>query len=103
MGWRAANVASRDMLVLATPKEAGPTIRMPWRRQIPSSSMRAAPSRPVVITTRALTPRCPHCSAMPGTAAAGAVMTARSTSLGSAAADGTHGTPSSSAAPGLTA
>ena len=33
-GWRAANVASRPMPGLATPKLAGPTIRMPWRRQM---------------------------------------------------------------------
>ena len=40
-GWRAAKVASRQILGLATPKLAGPTIRMPWRRQVPSSSARA--------------------------------------------------------------
>ena len=102
-GWRAANVASRAMLVLATPKQAGPTSRMPWRRQMPSSSMRAAPLSPAVTTARALTPRCPHCSAIPGTAAAGAATTARSTCSGSAAADGTHRTPFSSATLGLTA
>ena len=82
LGWRAANVASRQMPVLATPKLAGPTIRMPWRRQMPSSSARAAPLSPAAITTSALTPRRPQSSAIPSTAAAGAAMTARSTSLG---------------------
>jgi len=101
-GWRAANVASRLMLGLATPKLAGPTIRMPWRRQMPSSSARAGPLSPAAITTRALTPRCPQSSAIPSTAAAGVAMTARSTWSGRSAAEGTHATPSSSAACGLT-
>ena len=90
-------------LVSATPKLPGPTIRMPWRRQMPSSSARPAPSSPLGSTTRPLTPRRPHSSAIPATAAAGVAMTARSTSPGSAAADGTQGTPSSSVAVGLTA
>ena len=102
-GWRAASVASRPTLVLATPKVAGPTIRMPWRRQMPSSSARPAPVSPEVITTSALTPRRPQSSATPATSRAGTAITARSTCSGSAAADGIHGTPSSSAAPGLTA
>ena len=102
VGWRAANVASRPMPGLATPKLAGPTIRMPWRRQIPSSSARAGPLSPAAITTRALTPRRPQSSAIPSTAAAGTAMTARSTCSGSAAADGTQAMPSSSAASGLT-
>ena len=103
LGWRAANVASRPALVSATPKLAGPTIRMPWRRQMPSNSVRPAPLSPAASTTSALTPRCPHSSAIPTTAAAGVAMTARSTSPGSAAADGTQGTPSSSVTAGLTA
>ena len=82
---------------------AGPTIRMPWWRQMPSSSARAAPSSPAASTTSALTPRRPHSAAIPGTAAAGAAMTARSTSCGKLAGDGRQGTPSSSAAAGLTA
>jgi len=88
---------------LATPKLVGPTSRMPWRRQMPSSSARAAPPKPDVITTRALTPRRLQSPAMLRTAAGGAAMTARSAGSGSAAADGTDAMPSSSAAPGLTA
>ena len=87
---------------LATPKLAGPTIRMLWRRQISSSSARAGPLSSAAITTRALTPRRPQSSATPSTAGAGTAMTARSTCSGSAAADGRQGMPSSSAAPGLT-
>ena len=87
---------------LATPKLAGPTIRMPWRRQIPSSSARAGPLSPAAITTRALTPRRPQSSAIPSTAPAGTAMTARSTWSGSAATDGTQAMPSSSDAYGLT-
>ena len=78
-------------------------MRMPWRRQMRSSSVRPAPSSPAASTTSALTPRRPHSSAIPGTAAAGVAMTARSTSSGKAAADGRQGTPSSSATAGLTA
>ena len=87
---------------LATPKLAGPTIRMPWRRQISSSSARAGPGSPAATTTSALTPRRPQSSATPSTAPAGTAMTARSTWSGSAAADGRQAMPSSSAAPGLT-
>ncbi len=92
-GWCAENVASREEAVLATPKEVGPTSRMPWRRQMASSSARAAASRPEAVTTRALTPRCPQSSAISATAAPGAAMTARSTGSGSAAADLTQGIP----------
>jgi hypothetical protein len=90
------------VLVLATPKLAGPTIRVPWRRQMPSSSARSAPVSPEVITTSALTPRRSQSSATPATSRVGTAIIARSTCSGSAAADGMHGTPSSSAAPGLT-
>ena len=41
-----------------------------------------------MITASALTPRCPHSSAIPSTAYAGAATTAKSTGAGSAAADG---------------
>ena len=81
----------------------GPTSRMPWRRQMPSNSVLAAPSKPDVVTTRALTPRRPHSSAIATTAVSGAAMTARSTGSGSAVTDGAQGMPSSSAALGLTA
>ena len=101
-GWLAASVAFRPMLGLATPKLAGPIIRMLWRRQISSSSARAGPLSPAAITIRALTPRRPQSSATPSTAAGGTVMTARSTCSGSAAADGRQPMPSSSAAAGLT-
>jgi hypothetical protein len=43
-------VASRPVLVLATPKQSGPTSRMPWPRQIPSSSARPGRSSPELIT-----------------------------------------------------
>ena len=101
-GCRAAMVASREMLVLATPDEPGPISRMPWRRQMPSSSARAAPSSPEVTTARARTPRRPHSPAIAGTASPGTAMTARSTWSGSAATDGRQGVPSRSARPGLT-
>ena len=87
---------------LATPKLAGPTIRMPWRRQMPSSSARSGPLSPAATTTSALIPRRPQSSATPSTADAGTAMTARSTWSGSAAADGRQEMPSSSVACGLT-
>ena len=79
--------------MLATPKEVGPTSRMPWRRQMASS--RRGPRRPGrnAVTTRALTPRCPQSSAISVTAAAGVAMTASSTGSGSAATDGLQVTP----------
>ena len=102
-GWRAANVASRRMPGTAMPRQFGPTSRMPWRRQQSSSAPVAARSSPELITTSAPTPRSPHSSAIRSTAAAGTASTARSTGPGSAAGDGTHGTPSISEACGFTA
>ncbi len=54
---RAANVASRPRLGTATPKQSGPTRRMPWLRQTERSSALRAASSPEVITTTDRTPR----------------------------------------------
>ena len=94
-GWR-ANVASRPMPGTATPKQFGPTSRMPWRRQ------QRQQGRPV----RGIQPGCDdhqrpdaappaflgdaqHCRC--GDGQHGQVHRS-----GSAAAEGRHGTPSSS-------
>ncbi len=87
----------------ATPKQFGPTSRMPQRRQVSSRLADCADVSPVVITTRDLAPRWPHSCATPSTASAGTVTTARSGAPGSAAGDGTLGIPSMSVACGFTA
>ena len=87
----------------ATPKEFGPTRRMPPRRLASSRPDSCAGVRPEVITTSDLAPRIPHSCATSTTRAAGTVTTARSGASGSAATDGTHGMPSMSPPCGLTA
>ena len=101
-GRLAAKVAFRPMPGTATPRAAGPTSRMPWRRQHASRAARPAGSSPEVITTSAPAPRRPHSSATSRTAGAGTLTTTRSTGSGRAAADRRHRMPSSSLACGCT-
>ena len=101
-GWPAVKVASRPIHGMITPKQLGPSSRMPCRRQAAFSSAPAAP-RQELSTIRARTPWRPHCSATPGTAAGGTAITARSTGPGRSSTDATHGTPSRVWACGLTA
>src|SRR5690348_6662804 len=61
-GWPAANVASSPRGGTATPKQLGPTRRMPCRRHTASRSGPWEP-RPEVTTTRDRTPRRPQRSA----------------------------------------
>ena len=98
-----ANVASRPMPGTATPKQSGPTSRMPCLRPTASRSAQAATSSPAVITTRDRTPRWPHCSATWSTAAAGTAITARSTASGRSSTEGRHRSPAICRARGFTA
>ena len=101
-GWPAVKVASRPIQGMITPKQLGPSSRMPCRRQAAFSSAPAAP-RQELSTIRARTPWRPHCSATPGTAAGGTAITARSTGPGRSSTEATQGTPSRAWACGLTA
>ena len=80
--------------LLISPKELGPTTRMPaLRARRSSSACRRAPSRPSSAkpedtTSRALTPASAHSSTTSSTAWAGTAMMARSTFPGTAATDG---------------
>jgi hypothetical protein len=80
--------------VLSTPRQFGPTSRMPLARAMRTSSAwalrPAGPSspKPDESTTAARTPIAPHSASTPATAGAGTAMTARSTEPGSAATDG---------------
>ena len=80
--------------LLISPKEFGPTTRMPASRARRSSSACSrAPSRPSSAkpddtTSRALTPASAHSSTTSSTACAGTAMTARSTCPGTAATEG---------------
>jgi hypothetical protein len=88
--WCGANVAlSRTPgAVLRTPRQFGPTIRIPAARQTSTSSCwRAAPSdpasaKPEEITTSARAPTAAHSRAIAATCSAGTMITARSTSPG---------------------
>ena len=98
----AANVASRPMPGTATPKQSGPTSRMPCLRHTASRSAQAATSSPEVITTRARTPRWPHRSATSSTAVAGTAITARSTASGRSSTEDRHRSPPICLARGFT-
>ena len=100
--WPPAKVAFSPAAGTSTPRQFGPTSRMPYRRQMASRSAPSAP-RPEVITTRARTPRRPHASATSGTAAAGTAMTARSGTSGRSATEATQWMPSMLWPCGLTA
>ena len=100
-GCRAPNVASRASPGTASPKQLGPTSRMPYRRQVASRSGPASP-RPAVTTTRERIPRRPHSAATLVTAAAGTAITARSGTSGRSATEAAHGRPSIECARGLT-
>ena len=71
--------------VLSTPRQFGPTSRMPCARASRTSSARAArpaasvPSNPELSTTAARTPAAPASASTSGTALAGTAITARST------------------------
>ena len=99
---RAANVASRPRLGTATPKQSGPTRRMPWRRVMASRLALCSGSRPDVITTRDRTPRWPHCAATSSTWAAGTAITARSAGSGRSSAEARYGSPPTWRARGFT-
>src|SRR5579875_1274083 len=94
--------------VLTTPKQFGPTTRMPATCAMRTSSCWAtAPSppasaKPAEITTSAPTPLAPQSSTTDGTAAAGTATTARSTSPGTARTVGQHGIDATEVAAGLT-
>ena len=89
-----ANVASSPIPGTATPKQFGPTRRMPPRRLASSRADSCASVRPRVMTTSDLAPRFPHSWATSRTRAAGTATTTRSGASGSAATDATHGMPS---------
>ena len=83
-----------DGSLLISPKEFGPTTRIPApRARRSSSAWRRAPSRPSSAnppetTSSALTPASAHSSTTSSTAWAGTAMTARSTRPGTAATEG---------------
>jgi hypothetical protein len=89
-GMIGANVAFIRMsaAVFTTPRQLGPTIRMPYLRAIASScSSRSAPAgptslNPAVITISVRTPRSPHCSATTSARSFGTAMIARSMTPG---------------------
>ena len=103
-GAAGATVASRAISGrgLATPRELGPTIRMPAARQTASSSSwRARPAgptsaKPPVRTTRARTPLAAQARATSTTAFVGTTITASSTSPSTSAIVGTVGRPATS-------
>ena len=76
----------------ATPKQFGPTSRMPYLRQMASRSAPSAP-RPEVITTSALHAPLAARGCHLGPPPAGTAMTARSTGSGRSATDGEAGQP----------
>ncbi len=92
-GHAGANVASSRMplSVFRTPRQLGPTMRMPYLRVVSRSARsRSAPSGPVslkpaVITTTPRTPFWPHSSTASRACRAGTTMIARSTSPGMSA------------------
>ena len=90
-GWCTAKVASRPRPGTATPKQFGPTSRIPHWRQMSSSLPDWAEVSPEVITTSDRAPRCPHSWATSSTAPAGTVTTARSGASGRAATVGGGG------------
>ena len=102
-GWWTAKVASRPRPGTATPKQFGPTSRMPQRRPASSRLADWAASSPELITTTERVPRLPSSWVTSTTPAAGTVMTARSGASGSAAAEGTLVTPGMCSSCGLTA
>ena len=102
--------ASRvDGSVFSTPRQLGPTMRMPcWRARRTSSAWRRPPPastslKPAVRITTARTPAVAASAITDGTSAAGTAMTARSTRSGIAPIVGNAGTPPTSVACGFTA
>ena len=93
-----ASVASRAISGpgLATPRESGPTSRIPAERQTATSSSTSA--TPGVSTTRARTPAAAHACAAVTTASAGTAITASSASVISSPASRTWTGPSKPAA-----
>ncbi len=94
--------------VFTTPRQFGPTIRIPCLRATLSSSVStAAPERPVspkpaVMMVTARTPIEAASSITPGTAEAGTATTARSIGSGIDSSAGNAGTPQTARAAGLT-
>ncbi len=87
-------VAFRPMAGRCTPRQLGPTKRMPCRLATAiTCSSSAAPlgpvsRKPAVSTTAWRTPRLPHSSRIVGTLGAGVAMMARSGVTGSSPAEG---------------
>ena len=94
--------------VLSTPRQLGPTRRMPASRTRSSSlAWRSAPSpsvspKPAEMTTSPRTPAAAHCSATPSTCCLGTTTTARSTGPGSDSSEGQAGIEWIDAADGFT-
>ena len=99
-------VASRPMAVLTTPRQLGPTSRMPLRRARSRSSACAATSptspNPALSTTTPATPFAAHWRTTSITAAAGTATTAKSTAPGMSSTVGYALTLATCSAPGLT-
>ncbi len=80
--------------VWMSPRQLGPTMRIPPRRTASiSSACRVSPSpptsaKPAVMTTSARTPASAHSSTTPGTTGAGTARTARSTGSPIASTEG---------------
>ena len=95
--------------VLMTPRQLGPTRRIPVARQISSSSRWARPpasptsAKPADSTTSERTPDSPHSRATSRTPAPGTAITARSTGSGRSATRAWAGMPWTSDAERLTA
>jgi len=95
----AANVAFIPSTGFITPRQFGPTTRIPWRRAAArtsrSSSTPAAPTslNPALMMITPRTPAAPHSSTSPGADLAGVTMTARSTVSPIAPIDGYALTP----------
>ena len=109
-GITGANVALSENAgsALMTPRQLGPTMRMPRERtRSASARSRSAPSSPIsrkpaVITTRPPTPASAHSPAMPNTRCFGTTMTARSTESGTEPMSGYARTEHTALADGFT-
>jgi hypothetical protein len=93
-GMPAAKLALRALAVLITPRQFGPTTRMPYRWAISITSRSnwrpSAPvsRKPAVIMMAAPTPFSPQSSITPATTLLGTTITARSTGSGTSVTRG---------------
>ena len=101
-------MALRPLVGLMTPRQFGPTMRMPPRRASAntraSSSAPAGPvsRKPAEMISAAGTPASTHCRMISGTVAAGVTTTARSTGPGTSPTAGYDLRPSTVSRRGLT-